>query len=352
VTVDITICNPLNRAQRILVPSCEQCVHIGYAHALTYQPISESPRTIPSTANLAYKKVAHKVHPVAASLPEDFCIIRRRPEDPLLSLPSLPTHAPPFLPGSRLTQERLDELDLNRYNFLWPEELRLAQHVLKLNESALAWTEAERGHFRDEYFTPVKIPTIAHTPWVQRNIPIPTGIVDNVIDLFKKKIAAGVYEPSDTSYRSHWFCVKKKNGSLHIVHDLQPLNAITIRNAAVPPFVDQFVEGMAACACYSMLDLFVSYNHRSLDISSCDLTTFQSPLGTFRCTVLPQGSTNAVAIFHGDVTFLLEPEMPHVAKPFLDDTAIRGLASHFETPDGGMKPFPRMMVYAVLSGSI
>jgi hypothetical protein len=119
------------------------------------------------------------------------------------------------------------------------------------------------------------------------------------------------------------------------VHDLQPLNAITICNAAVPPFVDQFVEGMAAHTCYSMLDLFVGYDHRALDISSRDLTTFQTLLGAYRCTVLPQGSTNAVAIFHGDVTFLLEPEIPHVAKPFLDDTAIKGLASHYETPEGG-----------------
>jgi hypothetical protein len=52
---------------------------------------------------------------------------------------------------------------------------------------------------------------------------------------------------------------------------------------------------MAARACYSMLDLFVGYDHRMLDISSRDLTSFQTPLGAFRCTVLPQGATNAVA---------------------------------------------------------
>jgi hypothetical protein len=119
-------------------------------------------------------------------------------------------------------------MDINWYKFLWPEEERLAQHVLKTNEHALAWTEAECGCFHDDYLSPVKIPTIAHTPWVQKNIPIPTGIMDEVIDLFKQKVAAGVYEPSDASYRSRWFCVKKKNGSLQIVHDLQPLNAVTI----------------------------------------------------------------------------------------------------------------------------
>ena len=359
--VTLSIQDPCDPSHSATVPTRACGAQVGYINTLAFRIKPAPPRITtleryttyaacttslqqptnePPISTLAYKKVAKKVHPVAASLPEDFWIIQRIPEDPLLSLSPLPTHPPPFTPGTWLTQERLDALNINRYAFLWPEEEKLAQHVLKVNEQALAWTEAERGCFHDDYFSPVKIPTIAHTPWVHKNIPIPTGILDEVIELFKKKIAAGVYEPSDASYRSRWFCVKKKNGSLRIVHDLQPLNAVTIHNAAVPPFVDQFVEGMAARACYSMLDLFVGYDHRSLDVSSCDLTSFQTPLGAYRCTVLPQGSTNAVAIFHGDVTFILEPEIPNVAKPFLDDTAVRGPASRYETPDGGYETIP------------
>jgi hypothetical protein len=247
--VDVTIRDPADPARCIAVPSrARQATQVGFVSALACQIYPEPPRVeaveryvvssliLPppeslhddniaddTVAVLAYKKVAKKVHPVAASLPEDFRIIRRRPEDPLLTLPPLPTHPPPFTPGSRLTQERYDELDLNRFGFLWPDEVKLAAHVLKLNEKALAWTEAERGRFRDDYFSPVKIPTIAHTPWIQKNIPIPTGLLDKVIDIFKEKIAAGVYEQSDASYRSRWFCVPKKNGSLRLVHDLQPL---------------------------------------------------------------------------------------------------------------------------------
>ncbi len=238
-------------------------------------------------------------------------------------------------------QECLDALNINRYNFLWPEEIKLAHHILKTNKLTLAWTEAERGRFRDDYVLLVKIPTIAHTPWIHKNIPIPTSILDEVIDIFKKKISAGVYKPSDALYWSRWFCVKKKTGALRIVHDLQPLNAVTIRNAAVPPFVNQFIEGMAACACYAMIDLFVGYDHCTLDISSQDLTSFQTPLGAYRCTVLPQGATNAVAIFHSDITFLLMPEIPNIAKPFLDDIAIKGPASWYETPEGGYKTIPK-----------
>jgi integrase-like protein/reverse transcriptase-like protein/aspartyl protease len=364
--VDVSIRDPANPSHSIAVPSrARQATQVGFVSALACEAHLEPPRmealehyiatpaSLPLTdlllsdddtdeavAILAYKKVAQKVHPVAASLPEDFRIIRRRPEDPLLSLPPLPTHPPPFTVGTRLTQERYEELDLNKFNFLWPEEVKLAAHVLKVNELALAWTEAERGRFRDDYFSPVKIPTIAHTPWVHKNIPIPTGLHDKVIDIFKEKMAAGVYEPSDASYRSRWFCVPKKNGSLRLVHDLQPLNAVTIRNAAVPPFVDQFVEGIAGHSCFSMLDLLVGYDHRTLDVASRDLTSLQSPLGALRNTTLPQGSTNAVAIFHGDVTFILEPEIPNVAKPFLDDTVVKGPASRYETPDGGYETIP------------
>ena len=89
-----------------------------------------------------------------------------------------------------------------------------------------------------------------------------------------------------------------------------------------------------------MLDLFVGYDHRTLDVSSCDLITFQTPLGTQRSTVLPQGLTNAVANFHGDLTFVLEPEIPKVAKPFVDDTCIKGPASRYETLEGGFETIP------------
>jgi len=162
---------------------------------------------------------------------------------------------------------------------LWPDELQLLQYVLRTNKHALAWTEAEKGHFKDDYFNPVVIPTIEHIPWVHKNIPIPTGMLDNIIDLFHEKIAAGVYEPSDAPYRSRWFCVPKKNGKLRLVHDLQPLNQVTIQNAAVLPLVEQFAESFAGRACFSLLDLFVGYDHCALAVKSCNLTTFQSPLG-------------------------------------------------------------------------
>ena len=99
-------------------------------------------------------------------------------------------------------QERLNALSLNTDSFLQPEEEKLLLHVLKANKKGLAWTEEEKGRYSDEYFTPVKILVIEHIPWVHKNLPIPTGILRDIINIFKDKSAAGVYEHSNASYRS------------------------------------------------------------------------------------------------------------------------------------------------------
>ena len=96
--------------------------------------------------------------------------------------------------------------------------------------------------------------------WEYRNIPIPPGIRERVIQLLRDKIAAGLYEPTQSSYCSKWFCVMKKNGKIWIVHDLQPLNKVTIRDARVPPILDDFVEPFAGRQCYTVFDLFSGFD--------------------------------------------------------------------------------------------
>jgi len=97
---------------------------------------------------------------------------------------------------------------------------------------------------------------------------------------------------------------------------------------------------MAGRSCYTVLNIFVGYNHCSLNVSSCDLTTVQSPMGTVQLTSLPQGWTGAMAIFHGDIIFILEPEIPATALPFADDTGIKGPLTQYEMGDGGYETIP------------
>jgi hypothetical protein len=76
------------------------------------------------------------------------------------------------------------------------------------HDSGFAWSEEEQGSIRTDFFPPVNFPVIIlHTLWVERNFPIPPGIYEDVCAIVQKKLAAGIYEPSNSSDRSWWFCV-------------------------------------------------------------------------------------------------------------------------------------------------
>jgi hypothetical protein len=74
---------------------------------------------------------------------------------------------------------------------------------------------------------------------VECNFPIPSGIYEDVCAIVQKKLTADIYELLNSSYRSWWFCVLKKDGKvLRPVHSLKPLNHVTIQHSGVPPIPD------------------------------------------------------------------------------------------------------------------
>ena len=108
-SMDVTIQDHCNCSHHVVIPSREHCTQVGCMRILSVQlmpppPCMTTPKqfyshafNLPPLPLLAYKKVTHKVRPIPASLPEDFCIMCCCPEDPLLMLQPLPTHPPPSL---------------------------------------------------------------------------------------------------------------------------------------------------------------------------------------------------------------------------------------------------------------
>ncbi|SJL10760.1 uncharacterized protein ARMOST_14154 [Armillaria ostoyae] len=260
-----------------------------------------------------YKPVAQKVRPVTGGLPFKFRIKRNIKGDPLKDMPKLSERPPDFIPTGRYTTERMEQIDkVHNEEFLWPEEQKLMHHFMMEQNEGFAWDDSERGAFKEEYFPPITIPIIEHMPW------------------------AGVYEPLNSSYRSRWFCIVKKDGkSLRLVHSLEPLNAVTIKHLGVPPATDELAEHFAGRSCGATLDLYVGYDERTLDEGSRDMTTFQTPFGALQLVTLPMGWTNSVPIFHDDVTYILQVEVPHVTIPYVDDVPVHGPKTRYETADGG-----------------
>jgi transposase InsO family protein len=282
-----------------------------------------------------YKPVDRKVRPVPGVMPEDARTIRRFPSDPLAGYEKPTLDPPPFADGKRVTRERLGKLGLFKSGFLWPQEIRIAEDVLLRREKSLAFDETEKGRFSDDYFSGYKIPVIPHEPWQEKPIRLPPAWMPAIHKLFKEKVLNGTYEPTQSSYCSKWFAVVKKNGDPRIVHDLQPLNAVTIRDAAVPPAVEEFVEEFAGRACYSLLDIFVGFDNRTLHPLSRDLTAFMGPDGRmYRLCVLPQGGANCVPEFQACMVFILGAEMPEPVGVFVDDVGVKGGRTRYEKEDG------------------
>ena len=201
--------------------------------------------------------------------------------------------------------------------------------------TVFAWTDDEQGAFDPEYFNPVEIPYVSHMPWVHRQGLIPWGILDQVVAIIKDKISSRVYEPSSSSYNSRWFCILKKDGtSLHLVHSLEPLNAITIKDATAPPYTDVIAEDFAGRAIYTTLNLCVFFDQRQLHPNSCNLTTFTTLLGAQWLGIILMGWTGSPAILQGDITRILHPEIPKVTVPFMDDLRAKGPKMHYELEDG------------------
>ena len=152
---------------------------------------------------------------------------------------------------------------------------------------------------------------------------------------------AGVYKRSNSSYRSCWFCiVKKDTTSLHLVHSLEPLNAVTIQHSGVTPFTEHIAEQFTGRTCSGILDLYVGYDERALTPSSRDYTTFQTPYGALCLTKLPMEWTNAVPIFHDDITHILQPKVLKYAIPYINDVPIRSPASTYQNNDGAFETIP------------
>jgi len=275
------------------------------------------------------------------TMPAEYRVVHQLPEDPLAGMPELPTHLPEFIPGLRFMHDHANKLDLDPTNWLWPEELKLIRWLVHVHECAFAWCTSECGRLNETYFPPYKIPTVPHTPWSQWNIPIPPATLGEVIRIIKEKISLGVYKPSTAAYCSCWFCVVKKDGKLlHLVHDLQPLNAVTICDASVPPFVKYLAESFTGYAVYGMMDLYSGYDQCTLHEESRNLTTFGMPLGPHRLMTLPQGHANAVQVYQGDTAFILQHEIPDYTSPFADDVPIKSVKTRYQRADSSYETIP------------
>jgi hypothetical protein len=278
-----------------------------------------------------YKPVGKKVLPINTSQPpvNPNPPLRRPPLSRNPYATPLLQACPPVVYSEKVTKERCDALDFGPAGWLQPEEENLYRTILVLRGGALAFEDKDRGVLKETYASPYIFSTKEHTPWRQRPLPIPKAIQEDVIQLIKERLESGLYEEATSTYSGRWFVVQKKNGKFRLVHDLQELNRVTYRDAGLPPQIEEFIEEFMGYTCYSLVDIFGGYDQYPLDISSRDVTAFQTPIGPFRLTRLPQGFTNSVAVYQRMMTFIMAPEIPKTFNVFIDDGGIKGSKDYY-----------------------
>jgi hypothetical protein len=196
--------------------------------------------------------------------------------------------------------------------------------MLEQHGKAFVFSPKEIRCANPKQIEPMVIFTVPHIPWNLKPIPIPRVHLLKLIELLKEKVAVGIHKPSNALYSSRWFTMPKKNGSLRLIQDLQPVNKVRIRNAGIGPSVDVFAEEFVGRSIYSIGDLYSGYDQFQLVVESRDITTMRTPIGLVRMCTLPQGATNSVAHMVNAMNKVLKNIIPETTMLFLDDIPING----------------------------
>jgi len=143
------------------------------------------------------------------------------------------------------------------------------------------------GKVRAEVAPPQEIQTVPHSIKQAPEFTVPRALVSTIVDMLKEQLAYRVLEYSQGPYRNLWFLVKKKSSKYQLVNTAISINKVTIRDANLPPTVDEFSEHFAGCQIALLINFFLGYDQVELDIRSRDMTAFITLLGLLRQTTLP-----------------------------------------------------------------
>lgn len=274
----------------------------------------------PASGPKRYKPVHRKVRPAARSGYAPAWVTPLKSEEDIVDEMRDRRKTEPC----RVTEERMSEMLVGVDGSLTEQEKEEFFRVLKKNDKALAFTDAERGRIDPAVVPPAQIRTIPHVPWNQAPPRYSQKEEEEIVEIIKEKMRAHVAEFSNSQYASRWFVLRKKNGSLRWIQDLQPLNAVTVRDVGSVPNVDQMAELCAGRAIYSMGDMYSGYDQVGLHPDSRPLTAMHTPLGLVHMMVLPQGSTISVAYFQRAMVVAFRGFIPSKMQVYVDDMPILG----------------------------
>ena len=122
----------------------------------------------------------------------------------------------------------------------------------------------------------------------------------------QKLLDLGVISPGNSPYASPVHLVpKKEKGTFRVTGDFRLLNKQTIKDSYPLPFLNDFVDSLSGCRCFSSLDLFQSYHQLPIAPQDREKTCLITPLGSYVYNKMPQGLKNSGNTFQRHMDMVL-----------------------------------------------
>src|SRR5712672_2591011 len=135
----------------------------------------------------------------------------------------------------------------------------------------------------------------------------------------------GYIVASSSRYGSPMFTVKKKDGSLRIVHDYRRLNEFTVMDVTPLPRILSILEELRGKALFSKFDIQAGYNNIRIRSEDTYKTGFKMNKGLYKWIVMPFGLCMAPATFTRMLNEILRPlyaKYPGMFCHYMDDCII------------------------------
>jgi hypothetical protein len=138
----------------------------------------------------------------------------------------------------------------------------------------------------------------------------------------KELLHKGFIHPSSSSWGCLALFIKKKDQSLRLCVDYQPLNVVTIKNKYPLPHIDIMFDQLACAKVFPKVNLCLGYHRIKIHSEDIPKTAFSTRYGWYEYLVMSFGLTNAPTHFMYLMNSIFIPELDKFAVVFIDDILI------------------------------